>query len=109
MAVVPLLIKAAPAMLSLIGSGTLPAIIAFILVGLVSGHLLGGPEPANRTVLAIASSSRHPGIAIAIAGANFERGKLAMAAILLYILINIVVAIPYRAWRRHAFGDAAQA
>jgi bile acid:Na+ symporter, BASS family len=104
-AVLPVLFKAAPAIWSLVGSGTLPAIVAFILVGLAAGHLLGGPEPANRTVLAIASSSRHPGIAIAIMGANFDNAKPATAAILLYLILNIVVAIPYRAWRKHAFGD----
>jgi len=105
LAVAPLLYKAGPAMLALVGDGTLAAIVAFILVGLAAGHMLGGPRQSHRTVLAIASSSRHPGIAIAIAGANFEHAKRATVVILLYMIVNIVVAVPYRMWRKHAFGD----
>jgi BASS family bile acid:Na+ symporter len=109
LALLPILFKSAPAMLSLVGNGTLLAIAAFILIGIVAGHLLGGPEPANRTVLAIASSSRHPGVAVAILGANFDNAKPATAAILLYLLVNAVVTIPYQAWRKHAYGDPAPA
>ena len=109
LALLPILYKLAPAMLSLVGGGTLLAIAAFILVGIAVGHLLGGPEPANRTVLAIASSSRHPGVAVAILGANFDNAKPATAAILLYLLVNAVVTIPYQVWRRHAYGDPAEA
>ena len=66
-----------------IGNGSLAAIVAFVFIGLAAGHLLGGPEPANRTVLAFTTSSRHPGIAIAIASANFPGQKLVFAVILL--------------------------
>ena len=109
LALLPILFKSAPAMLSLIGGGTMLAIVAFILVGIAAGHLLGGPEPANRTVLAIASSSRHPGVAVAILGANFDNAKPATAAILLYLLVNAVVTIPYQVWRKHAYGDPTEA
>ena len=54
-------ISAAPAMWSLIGNGTVIALTAFVLVGLAIGHVLGGPVPENRTSLAIATASRHPG------------------------------------------------
>ena len=109
LALLPILYKLAPAMLSLVGGGTLLAIAAFILIGIAAGHLLGGPEPANRTVLAIASSSRHPGVAVAILGANFDNAKPATAAILLYLLVNAVLTIPYQRWRKHAYGDPAEA
>ena len=109
LALLPILYKSAPAMLSLIGDGTLLAIAAFIVIGIAAGHLLGGPEPANRTVLAIASSSRHPGVAVAILGANFDNAKPATAAILLYLLVNAVVTIPYQVWRKHAYGDPVEA
>jgi bile acid:Na+ symporter, BASS family len=60
-------ISAAPAMWSLIGKGTVIALAAFVLVGLAFGHVLGGPVPRNRTALAIATASRHPGIALILA------------------------------------------
>jgi BASS family bile acid:Na+ symporter len=109
LSILPLLIKAGPALLSLMGNGTLAAIVTFIVVGIVSGLLLGGKDSYQRTVLAMASSSRHPGIALTIAGANYEHPKLAAVAILLYLLVNIIVAIPYRIWRKHDFADAPAA
>lgn len=60
-----------PALVSLIDSGTLAAITAFILAGLAAGHLLGGPKPENRTVLALATVSSHPAVALTTANASF--------------------------------------
>jgi BASS family bile acid:Na+ symporter len=87
--------SAAPAMWTLIGNGTVIALAAFVLVGLGVGHSLGGPAPENRTSLALSTASRHPGIALALAQANFPEQKLAMAAVLLYLLVNAFVSIPY--------------
>ena len=69
-------IASAPAMWSLIGNGTVIAFAAFVLVGLAVGHVLGGPVPQNRTALAIATASRHPGIALILARANFPAETL---------------------------------
>jgi BASS family bile acid:Na+ symporter len=93
-------IAAAPAMWSLIGNGTVLALAAFVLVGLACGHVLGGPVPQNRTALAIATASRHPGVALILAKANFPEEKLAVAAVLLYLIVNAVVAIPYLLWTK---------
>ena len=57
-----------------------------------------GAEPEDRPVLALATASRHPGIAIAIAQTNFPQQKLAMTAVILYLLVNAIVAIPYLRW-----------
>lgn len=89
---------AGSAMWALIGNGTVIALAAFVLVGLAIGHFLGGPGPENRTSLALSTASRHPGIALAIAAANFPGEKLAGAALLLYLLVNAVVSIPYLLW-----------
>ncbi len=97
----PILFTATPAILSLIGNGTLIAIVAFVLVGLAAGHLLGGPDPANRAVLALTTSSRHPGVAAAIASANFPQQKLVLPAILLYLLVNVLISI----WYKKLFGQ----
>jgi BASS family bile acid:Na+ symporter len=91
----------------LLGDGTLLAMIGFVVVGLVVGHLLGGPEPNNRTVLALSTACRHPGIAIALASANYPDNHEVTAAILLYLILNIVVCLPYLRWRRRARAVAA--
>jgi len=110
-AVIPVLVTAWPAIASLVGDGTLLAIAAFVVSGLAVGHLLGGPEEDDRAVLALATATRHPGIAIAIAGANLAGNKLVPAAILLSLLVNALLSIPYLAWvqRRHAGGSGAAA
>jgi bile acid:Na+ symporter, BASS family len=92
---VVILFSGAPAIWELTGNGTLVAIAAFVLAGLLIGHFVGGPKPENRTGLALATASRHPGIAIALAVANFPEEKLAISAVLLYLLVNILVSIPY--------------
>jgi BASS family bile acid:Na+ symporter len=96
----PILIALLPAMWSLIGSGTILAIAAFAIVGVTVGHFLGGPDPNDRVVLALATSSRHPAIAIALTAANVGEAetKLAAAAILLYVIVGGIVATPYLAW-----------
>jgi bile acid:Na+ symporter, BASS family len=99
--IIPILFTAEPAILSLIGNGTLAAVASFVVVGLAAGHLLGGPDPANRVVLAMTTASRHPGIAVAIASANFPHQKLAVPAILLYLMANVLISIPYRKWYGH--------
>jgi bile acid:Na+ symporter, BASS family len=103
LAVVPILITAAPHILALIGSGTIVSLAAFVLFGLAVGHWLGGPQAENRTALAYATASRHPGIALALAQANFPQQKQAMAAVLLYLLINTIVSVGYHVWtKRHS-------
>ena len=90
-----MLVKLGPEMWELVGNGTLAAMVAFAIIALVAGHLLGGPLPGNRAALALATSARHPGVAMAIASANFPGQKLVMPAILIYALLSMVVSIPY--------------
>jgi len=104
-AVVPVLIKMWPAMIALVGDGTVVAIIAFIVVGLAAGHLLGGPDPSTRTVLALATATRHPGVALVIATANYPDTKLVAPAVLLYLLVCIVASMPYIMWRKRQKKD----
>lgn len=89
---------AAPAIWSLVGNGTVAALAVFMIAGLAIGHFLGGPEPENRPALAFSTALRHPGTVIAIAQVNFPGQNIVLAAILLYVLVNIVVSIPYLLW-----------
>jgi bile acid:Na+ symporter, BASS family len=104
-AVVPVFIKEWPSMMSLIGDGTLLAFIAFTVVGLAVGHWLGGPNPNTRTVLALATATRHPGVALIIANANFPDAKLVAPAVLLYLLVSAVASVPYVMWRKRGKAD----
>jgi BASS family bile acid:Na+ symporter len=96
--ILPVLISAARAILSLIGDGTLLSLGAFALVGLFVGHMLGGPESQNRRVLALSTATRHPAVALGIAHLNFPNQKLAAAAIFLYIILSAVLSMPYLSW-----------
>ena len=97
-ALLPVLIKMFPAVIRLIGNGTMLAIAVFSLAGMLTGHFLGGPERSDRSVLALASASRHPGIAISVASLNSPDQKLVPAAILLYLLVNALIVFPYLIW-----------
>jgi BASS family bile acid:Na+ symporter len=107
--VVLLLIRAWRPAVSLIGDGHVLAVAAFVAIGLIVGHLLGGPDPRDRVVLALATACRHPGVALAIAAANFPQEKRVMGAILLYLLISLIVSVAYLAWRRRALASVASA
>jgi len=99
--IVPLLAAVWPAMQRQIGNGTVLAIIAVVVAGLAAGHFLGGPSSEDRTSLAIASATRHPGIAIMIANENVADPRI-KAAILLFLFVSAVVMIPYQIWvKRH--------
>lgn len=99
----------APQMLEQIGDGTLLLLTAFILVGLAVGHWLGGPDPREQTDLAFATSSRHPGIALAIAFTTFPDAVAVKALVALYLIVNILIGIPYVKWRARKAGARAGA
>jgi bile acid:Na+ symporter, BASS family len=74
----------------------------------IIGHVLGGPEPDNRPVLALATASRHPAVALAIAHANFPEQKLAAAEVFLYLILSSILSALYLSWiKRKGTGGAA--
>jgi len=91
----------APNMADMLGNGTLLAIVVFVMVGILVGHLLGGPDLSERSTLALATASRHPGLAMAIASANYPGLRRNVGAvILLYLIVKAVVLVPYNSWRK---------
>jgi BASS family bile acid:Na+ symporter len=76
------------------GHWTVISIIAFILLGLLVGHLLGGPEPEHASVLALSCASRHPAIALAVASTNYP-GEQFAPTLILYVLLSVAVCVPY--------------
>jgi BASS family bile acid:Na+ symporter len=92
LSVLPVLFGSSRAMLSLVGNGTLASLSAFAVAGFIIGHLLGGPGPDNRQVLSLATATRHPGMAAAIAQANFPGQTLVVPAIALYLIVSGILA-----------------
>ncbi len=74
-------------------------IVTALAVGV--GHLLGGPDPATRTAVAITSAARNPGLALLVAALNRAPPEIT-ATILAYLLVSAATLIPYVAWRRRA-------
>jgi BASS family bile acid:Na+ symporter len=82
-----------------LGNYTVGAILLFIGVGLVAGHLLGGPDPENRTALALATATRHPGVAVAVLRVLSPEAEDVVPVVLLYLLVGMVASLPYIKWR----------
>lgn len=103
--VVPVLFGSFGAILSLVGDGTLVAMTVFCLAGLAVGHLSGQRESGKQVVLAFCTASRHPGVAIAIAAANFPGQHEAPLAILLYMAVSGILSSLYLTGTKHmSFG-----
>ena len=97
--VLALLAGTLPQALSLVGNGTVLALVTFMVIGLAAGHWLGGPVAGDRLVLALSTSSRHPAIAFAIAKANFPDEPNLGAAVVLYLLVSLCIGLPYQMWQ----------
>ena len=98
-AVLALIAFTAPAMWALIGHATIIAIVIFVVAGLAIGHAMGGRDADHSRVLALATAYRHPALAVSIAAANFP-GERFGGAIVLYLLIGLIVGLPYIVWQR---------
>jgi BASS family bile acid:Na+ symporter len=93
--IVILLVAAGGKLLALFGDGTLIVIVVTVIVALAAGHWLGGPEPAQRTALAQAAATRHPGIAGLIAHRHFDDPRV-MLAIVLFLLTSVILTGVYQ-------------
>lgn len=104
--VIPILFVSYHAMWAMVGNGVLAAVVLFAVIGLTAGHLLGGPNSDDRSVLALATSARHPGLALTIAVMNFPEQKKAVLIVLLFhLIVGAIVAIPYVQWRKRQHAD----
>jgi BASS family bile acid:Na+ symporter len=104
--VLPVLFISYRAMWAMVGNGVLVAVILFAVVGITAGHLLGGPDPDDRSILALATSTRHPGLAITIAALNFpDRKGAVLIVVLFHLIVGAIVAIPYIKWRESRHSD----
>jgi len=90
-----------PKMLTVIGEGTVLAILVVIVFGLLFGELLGGPDRSIRGALASATVSRHPAIALLLAsGAIPQQQSTVIGTVLIYLLASILLPILLMRWRK---------
>jgi bile acid:Na+ symporter, BASS family len=72
-------------------------LLVLTAVALAAGHLLGGPALGDRAALAMASAKRQMAIATLIAAINFP-AEVTIDVIVSYLIITILVTIPYTKW-----------
>ena len=90
-----------------VGWVPLVALAGMTAVALAIGHALGGPDPDDRTALAISCATRHVGIAML--AASTVPGPRTIAFVLAYLLASAAVSIPYLRWRGRAAGPSSGA
>jgi bile acid:Na+ symporter, BASS family len=86
---------------AIVGIG-LPAVVLIVattLAALTVGHVLGGPDPDDRTTLAVACATRFPALGLLIASLNFPNAK-PLPIVVSYLLIAALTLMPYTRWRR---------
>lgn len=98
-AFIPVLIMIWPQLVAAVAQGTTIAVILFTIIGLAAGHILGGPVEDNRVVLALATGTRHPSVALAIAAATFPEEKAVLVVVLWHLIVAGVISAPYALWR----------
>lgn len=110
-AMVVLLVAAAPRMWQLVGDSTLVAMVIFVAAAFIAGHLLGGPDRQFSAVLAFASGCRHPATALTIASANFPNAD-EHGAVAWYGVVTAIIGVAYTRWirpGRSSFGEQSEA
>jgi BASS family bile acid:Na+ symporter len=93
--IVPILIVAWRPMIGLLGDGTLLAMAIVIGLAMLGGYVVGQKEPGDRAALVFASAMRHPGIALALIGAN-NANRTIVAGVLLFLFVGLFALIPYQ-------------
>jgi BASS family bile acid:Na+ symporter len=88
------------------GWTAISTLAALSLAALVTGHVLGGPDPEDRTALAVCCATRHVGLAVLMAAA--VPGPRTAVLVAAYIAASAAVAIPYVQWRRRMGGTASE-
>jgi BASS family bile acid:Na+ symporter len=73
-------------------------LVMLILFALLIGQLLGGPNPDDRTALAIACATRHVGVALIVA-TEFV-GVQTVVLVIAYFVTALIVSSIYLTWRR---------
>jgi bile acid:Na+ symporter, BASS family len=96
--VIPVMFVSWPTVRELLGNGTLLAMLVMCFAGLAIGHYVGGPELEHRVVLALATATRHPAVAMTIGQAAFPGNEMIRSAVLLSVVVVGLATMPYASW-----------
>ena len=79
--------------ISFIGTGGILALILFIIGSLLIGLLLGGRDPADRSVMGLGTAQRNVSAAIVVAAANFS-GTNTLSFVLVGAILLLLILLP---------------
>jgi bile acid:Na+ symporter, BASS family len=78
----------------LFGSGAILATALLLIVALGAGYVLGGPDPANRRVLALGTAQRNLAAAFVIGTSNFADQPDVLVLLAAAGLVAMIVVMP---------------
>jgi BASS family bile acid:Na+ symporter len=92
----------------LVKAGWVPltALLGMTVVALVVGHLCGGPDPDDRTALAVCCATRHVGISMLAAAA--VPGPRTAALMVAYVIAAAITSALCLRWRAGASGGTVR-
>lgn len=101
--VLVVLAKTAPLLVTYIGANllVLPVMGALVLISLGLGYGLADRDPQQQVTFALVTSMRNPGLALLLAGTYAPEVPAVKLGILVYLLITVVLSIPFLRWQRH--------
>jgi predicted Na+-dependent transporter len=85
------------AIVSMIGTGGLLAILIFLLVSLALGYSAGGSDPATRSVMGLGTAQRNVSAALVVGAQNFSDSPNVLVTVIVGALIGLVLLMPIAA------------
>jgi predicted Na+-dependent transporter len=82
------------AIVSLIGTGGLIAILIFLLISLMLGYFAGGSDPATRSVMGLGTAQRNVSAAMVVGAQNFSDSPNVLITVIVGALIGLVLLMP---------------
>jgi|SRR5262245_2059059 len=108
-AFLPVLLKIWPAIVASFGNFTFVTIVAYCAIGILVGHVLGGPQREDRAVLGPATASRHPAVALAVVHNTNELLLPVLGIVLVALIVGAVAGAVYtKMLARSSVGGARQ-
>ena len=94
--------KTAPLLVTYVGANlfALPVMAALVLISLALGYGLTNRDPCLGVTLALATSMRNPGLALLLAGIYAPEVPAVKLGILVYLLMTVLLSIPFLKWQR---------
>jgi BASS family bile acid:Na+ symporter len=86
------------AVIGLLGTGSIIAAILLLVIAMVAGYFLGGPDPAVRRTLALATGQRNLAAALVVATGNFADRPNVLIFLAAAGLIAMVLVMPIAGW-----------